>query len=69
MSERLRNLRILNRHQPVEPIEIEDVDDITDEIEKSLIELKESCDLPTEEVEKAIDSRRKAKYFNFFGKK
>jgi hypothetical protein len=69
MSERLRNLRILNRHQPVEPIEIEDVDDITDEIEKSLLELKESCDLPTEEVEKAIDSRRKAKYFNFFGKK
>ena len=69
MSERLRNLRILNRQQPVEPIEIEEIEDITDEIEKSLLELKESCDLPTEEVEKAIDSRKKAKYFNFFGKK
>lgn len=69
MSQRLRNLRILNRQQPVEPIEVEDVDDITDEIEKSLLELKESCDLPTEEVEKAIDSRKRAKYFNFFGKK
>ena len=66
MSERLRNLRILNRQQSVEPIVVEEVDDITDEIEKSLLEIKETCDLPTEEVEKAIESRRKSRKFNFF---
>tara|TARA_R100000008_G_scaffold85200_2_gene74509 strand:+ start:841 stop:969 length:129 start_codon:yes stop_codon:yes gene_type:complete len=38
---------------------VEPVDDITDEIEKSLLELKEACDLPTEEVELAIKSRKK----------
>jgi hypothetical protein len=69
MSEKLRKLRVLNHQQPIEAIEVQEVDDITDEIEKSLLELKESCDLPTEEVEKAIDSRKRAKYFNFFGKK
>ena len=69
MSEKIRNLRVLNHQQPIEAIEVQEVDDITDEIEKSLLELKESCDLPTEEVEKAIDSRKRAKYFNFFGKK
>jgi hypothetical protein len=31
--------------------------DVTDEIAKSLLELKDAYDLPTEEVERAIDSR------------
>ena len=30
----------------------------TDEIEKALWELKESMDLPTEEIEKALESRK-----------
>ena len=39
----------------------EDRDDITDEIEKSLIEIKEKMDFSTEEIEIAIESRRKSK--------
>ena len=39
----------------------EEPDDVTDEIIKSLNELKEVFDLPTEEVERAIDSRRLSK--------
>tara|TARA_Y100000034_G_scaffold104892_1_gene131763 strand:- start:2565 stop:2792 length:228 start_codon:yes stop_codon:yes gene_type:complete len=38
-------------------IEVEDEDDITDEIEKSLWEIKERYDLPTEEIDIAIASR------------
>ena len=33
-------------------------DEVTDEIEKALWELKEGMDLPTEEIEKAVDSRK-----------
>ena len=58
-----------NRKLHIGAISKDIINPTADEIEKSLLELKESCDLPTEEVEKAIDSRRKAKYFNFFGKK
>jgi hypothetical protein len=37
----------------------EDLDcEVTDEIEKALWELKEGMDLPTEEVEKAVKSRK-----------
>ena len=32
--------------------------EVTDEIEKALWELKEGMDLPTEEVEKAVESRK-----------
>jgi len=42
-------------------IYFEDRDDITDEIEKSLMEIKEVFDFPTEEIEIAIESRRKSK--------
>ena len=43
-----------------EPIvlELEATEDITDEIEKSLLELKEAYDLPTEEVEISIETRK-----------
>ena len=37
---------------------VEDVDEITDEIEKSLWLIKESFDLPTEEVQISVESRR-----------
>ena len=43
--------------------EVDMPDDITDEIEKSLLELKEAYDLPTEEVEISIESRKKARLF------
>jgi hypothetical protein len=40
----------------------EDLDcEVTDEIEKALWILKEDMDLPTEEVQKAVDSRKIAK--------
>ena len=42
-------------------IYFEDRDDITDEIEKSLMEIKEILDFPTEEIEMAIESRRNCK--------
>jgi len=38
-------------------VELEDEDEITDEIIKSLYELKIAFDLPTEEVEIAVKSR------------
>tara|TARA_R110000851_G_scaffold52677_1_gene125243 strand:- start:472 stop:669 length:198 start_codon:yes stop_codon:yes gene_type:complete len=40
----------------------EDLDcEVTDEIERALLLLKEELDLSTEEVDKAIDSRKKLK--------
>ena len=35
--------------------------DVTDEIEKALWRLKDDLDLPTEEIELAVDSRKKLK--------
>ena len=35
--------------------------EVTDEIERALLALKEDLDLPTEEVERAIESRHAAK--------
>ena len=40
----------------------EDLDcEVTDEIEKALWSLKEDMDLPTEEVQKAVESRKNKK--------
>jgi len=39
--------------------EVEEEDEITDEIEKSLWLIKEELDLPTEEVEAAVASRKR----------
>ena len=45
--------------------EDDSVDEITDEIEKSLWILKEAYDFPTEEIERSIESRhRSIKTFN-----
>ncbi len=41
-------------------LEVEMPEDITDEIEKSLLELKDAYDLPTEEVEISIKTRKKS---------
>ena len=43
----------------------EDLDcEVTDEIEKALWILKEDMDLPTEEVQKAVESRKTKKDIN-----
>ena len=52
-------LKIKSTETPV--VYFEDRDDITDEIEKSLLEIKELYDFPTEEIDNAIDSRRKSR--------
>lgn len=39
-------------------IDEEEYDIITDEIEKSLLEIKNAYDIPTEEIEKSVLSRR-----------
>ena len=44
-----------------ETIEFDFQDDLTDEIEKSLIELKDSWNIPEEEIEEAIKSRKLSK--------
>jgi hypothetical protein len=41
----------------------EEYDEITDEIERSLWAIKNSLDLPTEEIELALASRRSARSF------
>ena len=40
------------------PVYVEEVDDITDEIERALWLIKEDLDLPTEEVDQAVEGRR-----------
>lgn len=51
---RVFNSRKLNTKAYV----VEEPDDYTDEIEKSLWEIKESFDLPTEEVQKSVEGYR-----------
>jgi|10_taG_2_1085330.scaffolds.fasta_scaffold12375_3 hypothetical protein len=55
----MKNLikKIIQKRKPVTLI-VDEVDDITDEIEIALARIKDDLDLPTEEVEKAIVSRR-----------
>ena len=40
---------------------VNEEDDITDEIEKSLLEIKDLLDLPTDEIDVAIESRKNCK--------
>jgi len=57
----LKNRLVYFREEKTHVIE-EDVDcEVTDEIEKALWVLKEDMDLPTEEVQTAVDSRKKYK--------
>ena len=46
--------KILKYILPEKTYTINEVDDVTDEIEKSLLEIKEKFDLPTDEIEKTI---------------
>tara|TARA_Y100000310_G_scaffold267758_1_gene279917 strand:- start:2141 stop:2344 length:204 start_codon:yes stop_codon:yes gene_type:complete len=53
-------LGIKNNNVKPKVFHVEEEEEITDEIEKSLWEIKDSLDLPTEEVEMAVSSRRLA---------
>ena len=55
----IRKTSYLQRKESV--IYVEEEDMVTDEIEKSLWEIKKSLDLPTEEIECAILSRQNLK--------
>ena len=61
MNKFIQNIRNKIKYKQVEKVHIIDGDlddDVTDEIEKALWDLKEGMDLPTEEVEKAVKSRK-----------
>ena len=60
----IRNKIQYRREEKTHFIE-EDLDcEVTDEIEKALWILKEDMDLPTEEVQKAVESRKNKKDIN-----
>jgi hypothetical protein len=61
MNKFIQNIRNKIQYKQAEKVHIIDDDlddDVTDEIEKALWVLKEDMDLPTEEVEKAVKSRK-----------
>ena len=61
MNKFIQNIRNRIQYRRVEKTHFIDDDldgEVTDEIEKALWELKEGMDLPTEEVEKAVESRK-----------
>ena len=56
----IKNRIFYTREEKTHVLE-EDLDcEVTDEIEKALLVLKDDLDLSTEEVDKAIDSRKKS---------
>ena len=55
----LRNtIRKAMHKKEIPVVYVEDVDEVTDEIEKALWKLKDDLDLPTEEVDIAVTGRR-----------
>jgi hypothetical protein len=61
LLDRIRR-NIFHREEKVFEIE-EDLDcEVTDEIEKTLLYIKEAMDIPTEEIELSVESRRRFKY-------
>ena len=61
MNKFIQNIRNKIQYKRVEKTHFIDDDldgEVTDEIEKALWVLKEDMDLPTEEVEKAVESRK-----------
>ena len=53
MSKTIRE-KFLKYILPEETYTVEEPEDITDEIEKSLWEIKDTFDIPTEEIEKSV---------------
>jgi hypothetical protein len=62
-----KNLIKRRNKNNINSIYVEEEDKITDEIEKSLWEIKHNLDLPTEEIECAILSRQNLKNKNSNG--
>lgn len=60
MSKKIRDI-FLKYILPKKTYSVETPEDITDEIEKALWEIKESFDIPTEEVVKSIDGYKNRK--------
>ena len=61
MNKFIQNIRNKIQYKRVEKTHFIDDDldgEVTDEIEKALWDLKEGMDLPTEEVENAVKSRK-----------
>tara|TARA_B100000902_G_C26888198_1_gene705993 strand:+ start:320 stop:532 length:213 start_codon:yes stop_codon:yes gene_type:complete len=54
----INKLRLKHREVKEVYIDEEEYDMITDEIEKSLLEIKDAYGIPTEEIEKSVLSRR-----------
>ena len=54
----IKKIKYFSSKPTVVEIEEDDFKDITDEIEKSLWEIKDVYDIPTEEVELSISTRR-----------
>lgn len=48
------------QNKAVSIVHVEECSEITDEIERSLWEIKESLDLPTEEIEISLETRRRS---------
>jgi hypothetical protein len=55
----IERLRARNRAAPEDVHHVDDEDDVTEEIEKALWDIKETMDIPTDEIEKAVKSRKK----------
>ena len=60
MSKTIRE-KFLKYILPEETYTVEEPEDITDEIEKSLWEIKDTFDIPTEEIEKSVQEYKQRK--------
>jgi hypothetical protein len=57
----IEKLRVRNRATQPDIYHVEDEDDVTEEIEKALWDIKEAMDIPTDEIEIAVKSRKNKK--------
>ena len=63
-QQRIQQIRKRNRIRYAEEVYHVDNElsrDLTDEIEKALWDIKDAMDIPTEEIDIAVDSRRRTK--------
>jgi len=58
---RIKRKVLTNTEPVVYEVITKDDDDYTDEIEKALWDIKDALDLPTEEIEIAVNSRKSLK--------
>ena len=62
MSLRKRIKKYMSREMDEVTHEVDEIEEITDEIERSLWRLKESLDLPTEEVLESVEGYKKHRF-------